>query len=209
MRVDLHTHSILSDGELIPAELVRRAMALGHDAIAITDHVDMSTVDMVVNAIVKAEELSDDYIKVIPGVEITHVPPGKIAKVAKRAKELGAKWIVVHGETVAEPVMKGTNAAAIACPDVDMLAHPGFITADEMQLAADNGVLIEITGRGGHNITNGHVAALARQYKAKMVINSDAHKPSDLLTEERARIVALGAGIERNILDVIENPFGW
>ena len=39
MRADLHTHSIFSDGELIPAELVRRAQALGHDAIAITDHV--------------------------------------------------------------------------------------------------------------------------------------------------------------------------
>ena len=42
MRADLHTHTVFSDGELIPAELVRRAMVLGHDVIAITDHVDMT-----------------------------------------------------------------------------------------------------------------------------------------------------------------------
>ena len=70
-RADLHTHSIYSDGELIPAELVRRAQVLGHEVIAITDHVDMSNVEWVVTNVVKACELSEDYCKVIPGVEIT------------------------------------------------------------------------------------------------------------------------------------------
>ncbi|MCL2143735.1 MAG: PHP domain-containing protein, partial [Methanomassiliicoccaceae archaeon] len=63
MRIDLHTHTILSDGELTPSELVRRAMVLGHDAIAITDHVDMTNVDLVVPAILKAAELGEDYIR--------------------------------------------------------------------------------------------------------------------------------------------------
>ena len=195
MRVDLHTHSILSDGELIPAELVRRAMACGHDAIAITDHVDMSNVEFVVKTIVKAAELSEDYIKVIPGVEITHVPPSKIDKVAKVAREFGAQWIVVHGETVTEPVMKGTDLAAVRSKEVDMLAHPGFISDKEMQTAVDNNVVIEITGRRGHNITNGYVASLGREFNAKMVVNSDAHAPGDLMDRERAMLVALGAGL--------------
>ena len=95
MRADLHTHTVYSDGELIPAELVRRAMVLGHDAIAITDHVDMTNVEFVVSNVVKAVELCEDYIKVIPGVEITHVPPSKIDKVAKLARKYGAEWIVV------------------------------------------------------------------------------------------------------------------
>ena len=54
MRADLHTHTVYSDGELIPAELVRRAMVLGHDVIAITDHVDMTNVEFVVTNLVKA-----------------------------------------------------------------------------------------------------------------------------------------------------------
>ena len=197
MRVDLHTHSIFSDGELIPAELVRRAAVLRHDAIAITDHVDMTNVDHVVTNLLKAAELSDETIRVIPGVEITHVHPAKMAKVIKRAKELGAEWIVVHGETLAEPVAKGTNRAAVRNPDVDVLAHPGLISENDVDAAVDNDVILEITGRAWHNITNGYVADIARQFNAKVIVNSDAHAPGDLMKEEVAMNVALGAGMTK------------
>ena len=204
MRIDLHTHSILSDGELTPSELVRRAMVLEHDAIAITDHVDMTNVDIVVPAIVKAAELSSDYIRTIPGAEITHVPPKQMKKVIKRAKELGAQWIVVHGETVSEPVIKGTNSAAVSNPDVNLLAHPGLINEKDMQKAVDNGILIEVTGRAYHNITNGHVVNIARTFGAKIVINSDCHAPGDLMDPVRAMKVAIGAGMtEKEAKDAI------
>ena len=197
MRADLHTHSIFSDGELIPAELVRTAKVKGHKVIAITDHVDMTNVEFVVKNVVKAAELTDDDITVIPGVEVTHVPPSKMDKVIADAKRFGAKWIVVHGETISEPVQPGTNRQAAMNPDVDVLAHPGFITEDEMQIAKDNGVLIEISGRKGHSLTNGYVASLARKIGANMVIDSDAHAPEDLMCEESAYKVALGAGLTK------------
>ncbi len=195
MRADLHTHTVFSDGELIPAELVRRAMVLGHDVIAITDHVDMTNVEFVASNVAKAVELVDDYIRVIPGVEITHVPPSKIARVADVARRNGAQWIVVHGETVTEPVAPGTNLAAAQNPDIDVLAHPGFLTAEEAQAAKDNGVIIEVTGRMGHNITNGHVVNVARSVGADMVIDSDTHAPENLMDEKAALTVALGAGM--------------
>jgi len=195
MRADLHTHSIFSDGELIPAELVRRAVACGHDAIAITDHVDMTNVEFVVKNVLKAAELTSDEITVIPGVEITHVPPSKMDKVIADARRFGAQIIVVHGETVVEPVEKGTNRAAVNNPEVDVLGHPGFITEEEAQTAKDNGIALEITGRGGHNITNGHVLNMARKVGALTVIDSDAHAPENLMSEERAMTVALGAGM--------------
>ena len=201
MRADLHTHSIFSDGELIPAELVRRAMVLGHDVIAITDHVDMTNVEFVVKAVVKAVDLCEDYIKVIPGVEITHVPPRKIAEVAKQARRFGAKWVVVHGETVTEPVMPGTNKASVENPDIDILAHPGFITLEEAQTAKDNDVILEITGRMGHNITNGHVYKMAHEVGAKMVIDSDTHAPENLMDEAAALTGALGAGLTKEEAD--------
>lgn len=195
MRVDLHTHTIFSDGELIPSELVRRAMVLGHDAIAITDHVDATNVEFVVSNVVKAIDLCEDYIKVLPGVEITHVPPSKIADIADLARKFGAKIIVVHGETVTEPVMPGTNLATVENKNIDILAHPGFITLEEAEIAAKNGVVLEITGRMGHNITNGHVVEMARKAKAKMVVNSDTHAPHNLMDEKAATTVALGAGM--------------
>ena len=40
--IDLHTHSLFSDGELLPSELIRRAKVIGIQYLAITDHVDFS-----------------------------------------------------------------------------------------------------------------------------------------------------------------------
>ncbi len=193
MRADLHTHTVYSDGELIPAELVRRAMVLGHDVIAITDHVDMTNVEFVVTNLVKACELGEDYIPVIPGVEITHVPPRLIGKVASQARALGAQWIVVHGETVVEPVAPGTDRASVENPDI----------------AKENGVLLEITGRSGHNITNGHVCRMAREAGASMIVNSDTHQPENLMDEKAAYTVALGAGLTKEEADLAiqKTPF--
>ena len=102
---------------------------------------------------------------------------------------------MVHGETVTEPVAPGTNRASAEDPEIDVLAHPGFITLEEAQLAKDNGVLIEVTGRMGHNITNGHVVNMARAVGADMVIDSDTHAPENLMDEKAALVVALGAGM--------------
>ncbi len=196
MRIDLHTHSLISDGELLPAELAARAMNAGHEAIAITDHVDMTNIESAIDQVLSATELSEDYIRTIPGVEITHVPPRLIDTLVKRARQLGAQIIVVHGETVMEPVAKGTNKMAVENPDVDILAHPGFITKPEAEMAVMNGVALEITGRKGHSLTNGHVARVGLEAGATLVVNSDAHAPSDLMSEDRAITVALGAGMD-------------
>ena len=71
--IDLHTHSLFSDGELIPSELARRFESLGYAAIAITDHADSSTLDFIVPRIVHvAEDLNQSQsVRVIPGIELT------------------------------------------------------------------------------------------------------------------------------------------
>jgi histidinol phosphatase-like PHP family hydrolase len=194
--IDLHTHTIFSDGELLPSEQVRRAKVLGYEAIAITDHADYTNLETLLAAAKKARSLElPCEITIIPGVELTHVPPEHIGPLAKIAKQLGAEIVVVHGETPSEPVAPGTNAAAVACKDVDVLAHPGFITLEEARTAAANDILLEITARKGHNMTNGHVARVAVEAGALMVVDSDAHAPEDLITGQRAREVALGAGL--------------
>ena len=118
-------------------------------------------------------------------------------KVPMMARKAGAQWIVVHGETVTEPVAPGTNRASVESSEVDVLAHPGFITLEEAQIAKDNGVLLEVSGRAGHNITNGHVVNMARAVGAAMVVDSDTHAPENLMDDAAARTVAFGAGMTK------------
>ncbi len=195
--IDLHTHTVFSDGELIPSELVRRAEVKGYRAIGITDHVDYTNIEHILSCVSKAKYLEEVLdIRILPGVEITHVPPQKIGPLAALARKLGAKIVVVHGETPVEPVRPGTNRAALEAR-VDILAHPGFITLEEAELAKENNVCLEITSRSGHNITNGHVVRMARIAKARMVVDTDTHAPKDLIDSKRAVEIAMGAGLSQ------------
>jgi histidinol phosphatase-like PHP family hydrolase len=202
--IDLHTHSLFSDGELVPSELIRRAMAIGYKAIAITDHVDSSNIDLVVPRVVKAVEKLKHYISInaIPGAEITHVPPQIIPEIVKEARSLGAKIVVVHGETIVEPVAPGTNRAAIEA-GADILAHPGLISEQDLLFAKEKGVTLEITARKGHSLSNGYVAKEAIRFGVSLCVNTDAHSPSDLITHDVAKRILLAAGIETGRVETI------
>jgi histidinol phosphatase-like PHP family hydrolase len=208
-RIDLHTHSIFSDGELLPSEIARRAQVLGHQAVAITDHVDATNIDCVGNIINAVLDIRENWdIEIIPGAEITHAPADIIPKLARKAKELGAKIIVVHGETLVEPVIEGTNWSAVNCPEVDVLAHPGLITHEEARVAKENDIALEISARRGHSLGNGHVVQVAQEVGANLVVDTDTHAPEDLINYEMASNIALGAGLhEKEVKKVLRgNP---
>lgn len=195
-RIELHAHTIFSDGVLLPSELVRLAKVMNHKAIAITDHVDISTLDHVIPRIVQVSEELMKYwdITVIPGAELTMVPAKSISKLAKKSREYGAKLILVHGETLAEPVEEGTNLAAVKA-DIDILTHPGLITEEICQIASNNGIAFELTSRRGHALTNGVVAKLAVENGVKLIVCTDAHEPGDLISQDFALEIARGAGL--------------
>ncbi|MFB3882010.1 MAG: histidinol phosphate phosphatase domain-containing protein [Armatimonadota bacterium] len=197
MVLDFHTHTIHSDGNLLPIELIRRAIVNGYEAIGVTDHVSVGNVEKVVPALVADCQLAEEHwdIRAIPGVELTHLPPAAIAEVAGLARRLGAALIVVHGETPVEPVPPGTNLAALRCPEVDILAHPGPIDVELGGLAARNGIFLEISARHGHSYANGAVVGAGREAGALFLVNSDTHRPEDILTEDWQRRVALCAGL--------------
>ncbi|MBI4200745.1 MAG: histidinol phosphate phosphatase domain-containing protein [Chloroflexi bacterium] len=202
---DFHTHSFLSDGVLAPMELIRRAYDKGYRAIAITDHVGLATQERVVPVLVEecARATARWDIIVIPGVEITHVPAGLIPEAAERAKALGARLVVVHGETIVEPVEPGSNASAVGSSHVDILAHPGLLTLEVARAAARRGVYLEVSARRGHSLTNGHVVNQAKLASAQLLLDSDAHTPEELLTAPLARQIGEGAGLDAETLDAI------
>ena len=190
--VDLHTHTLLSDGVLIPSELVRRAIVKGYKIIGLTDHVDSSNIDFVLPRLIKvASDLNKVWggrIKVIPGVEITHVPLQLIPELMTYARKEGNVLVIVHGESPVEPVIEGTNKVAIES-GADILAHPGWIDEDLARLAKQKGVYLELTARNGHNEANKHVLEIARSTDAPLVFNTDAHEPDDLMTEKQFKII--------------------
>ncbi len=204
--IDLHTHTLLSDGELLPLELARRAKVKGYTILGISDHVDITTIENVASSILKLNKYATlhEGIRVIAGAELTHCPAKQIGELTVMARRLGFSYVVVHGETIAEPVEEGTNAAAIEAGG-DILAHPGLITEKEVEAAKKRGVLLEISARKGHSLSNGHVAKLAKQAGAKLVLNTDSHSPSDLVTDGDALRVALGAGLSARDFTAMQN----
>ena len=220
---DFHTHTVFSDGGMIPAGIMQRAIVRGCLGLAITDHVDSSNLEWALESLLKfAKDLGSEWqpttvpggdsttapsstfdsnlvakdwhLPLIPGVELTSVPPRKIASLAEKARSLGAKWVVVHGETIMEPVAPGTNRAAIEAK-VDLLSHPGLITPEDAARAAELDVHLEITTHKGHGMANGWVAQRATEAGAKLLLNTDCHVSADILDAKQRRAIAFGAGL--------------
>ncbi len=63
-RVDLHAHTLFSDGELTPARLVERARGRGVIALAITDHDTVAGLE-------EGRAACGDDIAFVPGIEIS------------------------------------------------------------------------------------------------------------------------------------------
>jgi histidinol phosphatase-like PHP family hydrolase len=205
---DLHTHTYFSDGVLGLSELARRCQVQGYQGLAICDHCDQANFQDVARRSRRFCEQADGHygeMQILAGCELTHVPPEQIGEYVQAAREAGAQVVIVHGETMVEPVAPGTNRAAIeAAPDV--LAHPGLIAEEDAALAAENGVLLEISGRKGHSFTNGYVVQIARQCGAPLSFGSDGHAPGDYPTPETAHRILQGAGLsEEEIQQVFAN----
>jgi putative hydrolase len=207
---DFHTHTFYSDGVLSPMEQARRAAVAGYQVLGLTDHMGIGGVKRLIETLrddrMVIEEAWD--LRVLVGVELTHVPAQAIGRAAEHALSVGAEIVVVHGETPVEPVPDGTNHSALECGLVDVLAHPGLLTEADAELAAERGVFLEVSARRGHSLTNGHVVRLALASGARLLVNSDAHEPSDLLSPAFQERVARGAGIPHELLEevLVANP---
>ncbi|MDI6758508.1 MAG: histidinol phosphate phosphatase domain-containing protein [Candidatus Omnitrophota bacterium] len=193
---NLHCHSLLSDGALLPSEIAVRYLSLGYRAIAITDHVDYSNIETAIEAILKFCQRWPKNIpmSVLSGIELTHIPLEQFKPLSSLARKKGIKVIIGHGETTVEPVIKGTNRAALMA-DIDILAHPGKISDADTRLAKRKNVFLEITSRLGHSDTNSFVVQQARKFGTKLILNQDSHKPEDIITPEQLIEVGFKAGL--------------
>ncbi|MFZ3385994.1 MAG: histidinol phosphate phosphatase domain-containing protein [Candidatus Hydromicrobium sp.] len=207
MIYDFHTHTFLSDGENSPIELIRFAVVFGYRCIALTDHGSYSNLDFIISRVKRDCELAEKHwdINAIPGIELTNIPAKSVNDMAREAKELGARIVIVHGESIVENVEPGTNLEAVKSKYVDLLAHPGIFTLEEAKLAAQNGIFVEISSRARHSLTNGVVANVGREAGVKFLINSDAHSNHDLFKSDMQERVGLGSGLKKDEVEEIFN----
>ncbi len=172
------------------------AAAQGYSVLGVSDHVGLRNAAEQVARLreqIAALPAREGGVQVIAACEITRVPPELTGDDADRARAAGAQLVLVR-ETGMDLPAPGVNRAAIEAR-VDILAHPGLIAERDVERAAELGVVLELSGRPVHSLTNGHVWQLARRYGARVVIDSDSHAAADLFTQERHRLVARGAGM--------------
>jgi histidinol phosphatase-like PHP family hydrolase len=201
---NLHIHSLLSDGVLLPSEIAIRHLALGYKVIAITDHADYSNIETVISSILAFTNHwpKNSKIKVLPGIELTHLPLEQFKPLAKYSRAKGIKIIVGHGETLSEPVIKGTNRAALEA-DIDILAHPGLISKQDIELAKKKGIFLEITSRKSHADANPYVVEQALKCGARLVLNTDGHAPEDIILPSQLIDTGRKAGLNLKQIEKI------
>lgn len=194
--IDLHVHTLFSDGRHTPAVTMRYAKMAGYRAIAFTDHADSSNMRQIIDNLLPMVRKYSLYagIDLFAGVELTDIPAALIPDAIREARDIGAQVVNVHGQNLSGLVEEGTNLAAIE-GGADILCHPGLITEQEAVLAAEKGVLLEISTRPKNALANGHVVMMARNTGAKLIINNDAHSSSDFVSRDKRRAIALGAAM--------------
>ena len=197
LRGDLHMHTTETDGRADAETMSVAARNAGLEYIAITDHsraVAMANGLDETRALAHARAiraLNDrlEGITVLAGIECDIRPDGSMDLSDDCLSQLDIVVASVHSafnqdrETMTERLLK-----ALACPWVDVLAHPtgrlilkrepyAFDTERVFRAAAAAGVAIEINSQIDRLDLDDAHARLARDRGVELVIDSDAHSP--------------------------------
>jgi len=174
--VDTHLHTVASyDGETLPAELLRRAEAVGLDGVVVTDHdttegahvvADLAT-DSPVTAIVGCEVSTADGHLLAIGVEEAPAPNEPLAVTADRVRDRGGVTVVPH------PFQRSRHGASASAID----------RVDGIEVYNAHTLV---------NLRNEQATRYAREAGYPAFGGSDAHRPDSIGLA--ATEVELGAG---------------
>ncbi|MBQ4066212.1 MAG: PolC-type DNA polymerase III [Clostridia bacterium] len=143
-RVELHCHTNLSSMDAIPApaDVVKRAAAWGHKAIAITDHGNAQGFP---TAMLAAEGMKDNPIKVIYGIEAYFVDDTRRAVFGHTDSDFNDEFIVFDIETT------GLSVHNCAITEIGAVKVKNGEVLEEFSIMTDPGMPIpeaitELTG---------------------------------------------------------------
>ncbi len=162
IKAELHVHSNHSDGRDSVKKIILRAVEIGIDAIAITDH------DTLSGSFEAMEFVSDENLDiiVIPGVEISTSEGHLLAYGIKKDIESGLKLI----ESVRE-VRRQNGIAAISHPF--QIERHGVVKAEMFRFVDAIEVFNAKYITGFFNYLS---FRLAKKYGKAMIAGSDAHR---------------------------------
>lgn len=200
--IDFHVH--VSE-TFLPAEAMRYGRAAGYRALGLLARVDGTTLPLLLPWLLQTSRQYALYtgLEVFAGVELVHIPPPILPESIAEARSLGAALVVVHGETPADNVERGTNLAAIEA-GADILAHPGLLTDADAERAAEIGTLLELTTAPVHCLANAHVAAQAMKFGCGLLLNGNVHRKEDFASRELRQAALRGANLCPDTLALLE-----
>ena len=134
MRIDLHTHSRVSDGTQTPTDLVRAAADAGLDVVAITDH------DITAGWAEAAEAAEDAGIGLVRGIEISTRYRGSAVHLLAYLPDPDDPMLVAELGRILEG--RGARVPAMLAR-LRALGHPGATEEALAEVAGDT----EATGR--------------------------------------------------------------
>lgn len=182
--IDLHTHSLKSDGAQTPADVVRTAHAAGLSAMALSDH---DNIDGVREAMAEGEKLG---IEVIPAVELSaqvdtelHILGYFIDLENKKLKEAMAYSLVVRDQRQEETCRK--------------LNEQGFkITMDELREEAHGNPVLCRAHFAQIMVRKGYVESVQDCFKKYLSVGCYAYSNKQaLLPHEAVSLIHEAGGI--------------
>ncbi len=204
LRGDLHTHSDWSDGGSPIEEMMRTAMALGHEYCALTDHSPRLTIanglsaDRLRRQLDVVAELNEELapFRILTGIEVDILDDGRLDQQAELLARLDIVVASVHSRLRDDSAtMTKRMVAAVANPNVDVLGHctgrlvtGGRGTRPESQFDAEvvfeacraYGTAVEINSRPERRDPPSRLMKLALEMDCYFSIDTDAHAPGQL-----------------------------
>jgi histidinol phosphatase-like PHP family hydrolase len=190
MKVDMHIHTIKSDGRDSLHNIVEAAEARGLDLIAITDHGPGHGGGISERQALETKKeaglLQPGYhVKILVGIEAEILPTGEV--LLDSGDGLDIVLASYHGAPSVEAYYRAVLKAVLD-PRVDVLAHHawvpgGFAPAEEyddmlIENMAANDVAIEINSK--HALPSWDFLMRCRDAGIKYTIGSDAHRAADV-----------------------------
>ena len=143
-RVELHCHTNLSsmDALAAPADVVKRAAAWGHKAVAITDHGNAQGFP---TAMLASEGMKEDPVKVIYGIEAYFVDDTRRAVFGHTDSDFTDEFVVFDIETTGLSVHNCaiTEIGAVLVKDGEILDELNIMTDPGMPIPEN---IVELTG---------------------------------------------------------------
>jgi putative hydrolase len=219
LRGDLHTHSDWSDGGSPIEEMMRTAMALGHEYCALTDHSPRLKIanglspERLRAQLDVIDDLRDEFapMRILTGIEVDILDDGSLDQEPELLERLDVVVASVHSKLSMEKAsMTRRMVRAVSNPLTDVLGHCTGRLVDghrglrpeskfnaEMVFTAcrDHGTAVEINSRPERRDPPRRLLELALGIGCVFSIDTDAHAPGQLEFLAYGAQRALDAGV--------------